>query len=196
MIWRWIIFFLLQGLVKVFEEEYSTLEHRFFLRNLYANFKNKFGGGTLFRDLMMVATKEAYFEAHEEKMQKIMEVCLDAYQWLEAILNAKWCKHEFPLYSKCDVLINNLSVSFNGTIFLQRDKLIITMFEWTRTYLMGMFSTHRKNVNGYKGEIMPKPLKRLDREIKKCKLDDNIYRKVNIPSYTCYVYWQLFCWLG
>src|SRR4051812_11479923 len=39
----------------------------------------------------------------------------------------KWCKHAFPFFSKCDVLMNNLSESFNTTILLQRDKPIITM---------------------------------------------------------------------
>ena len=41
------------------------------------------------------------------------------------------------------------------------------MFEWIRSYLMGRFATLRKKVNGYKGKIMSKPLKRLDREIEK-----------------------------
>lgn len=54
---------------------------------------------------------------------------MNAYAWLEAIPKTKWCNHAFPLYSKCDVLMNNLSESFNATILLQRDKPIITMFE-------------------------------------------------------------------
>lgn len=41
------------------------------------------------------------------------------------------------------------------------------MFEWTRNYLTGRSTTLRENVNGYKGQIMTKPLRRLDREIKK-----------------------------
>ncbi|CAK8568593.1 unnamed protein product [Lathyrus sativus] len=49
------IFYQQKGLVLVFEEEYPGFEHRLCLRHLYANFKKKFGGGTLFRDLMLVA---------------------------------------------------------------------------------------------------------------------------------------------
>ncbi|XP_058742407.1 uncharacterized protein LOC131614886 [Vicia villosa] len=99
-----------KGLVQVFEEEYPSYEHRFCLRHLYANFKKKFGGGTLFRDLMMAAAKATYFEAHEAKMLMIKEAKLEAYEWLEAIPKNKWCKHAFPFFSKCDVLMNNLSV--------------------------------------------------------------------------------------
>ncbi|XP_058783323.1 uncharacterized protein LOC131658000 [Vicia villosa] len=85
-----------KGLVQVFEEEYPSYEHRLCLRHLYTNFKKKFGGGTLFRDLMMAAAKATYFEAHEAKMLMIKEAKLEAYEWLEAIPKNKWCKHAFP----------------------------------------------------------------------------------------------------
>ena len=63
--------------------------------------------------------------------------------------------------------MNNLSESFHATILLQRDKPIITIFEWIKNYLMGRFVTLREKVDGYKGKIMTKPLRILDREIKK-----------------------------
>ncbi|XP_058756260.1 uncharacterized protein LOC131629496 [Vicia villosa] len=156
-----------KGLVQVFEEEYPAYEHRFCLRHLYANFKKKFGGGTLYRDLMMAAAKATYFEAHDAKMMEIKEANPEAFEWVNAIPKHKWCKHAFPLYSKCDVLMNNLSESFNATILMQRDKPIITMFEWIRNYLMGRFATLREKVENYKFEMMSKPLRRLDREIEK-----------------------------
>ena len=46
----------IQGLIPVLEEWSDRLEH------LYANFKKKFGGGTLIRDLMMGAAKATYFQ--------------------------------------------------------------------------------------------------------------------------------------
>ncbi|WJX14327.1 hypothetical protein P8452_04607 [Trifolium repens] len=49
-----------KGLVAVFEEMFQRVEHRLCLRHLYANFKKKFGGGTLIRDLMMGAAKATY----------------------------------------------------------------------------------------------------------------------------------------
>lgn len=142
-------------------------EHRFCVRHLYANFKKKFGGGTLLRDLMMGAAKATYYEAWEEKMARIKEEKEAAYDWLMAIPTKQWCKHAFPFYSRCDVIMNNLSESFNATILYPREKPIITMFEWIRTYLMNRFATLREKVRNYGGEIMPKPLRRLDREIEK-----------------------------
>ena len=113
-----------------------------------------FGGGTSFRDLMMAAAKATFYEAHEEKMMEINEARLDAFEWLNEIPKHKWCKHAFPLYSKCDVLMNNLSESFNATILMQRGKPIITMFEWIRNYLMGRFAKLREKVENYKDEII------------------------------------------
>lgn len=63
--------------------------------------------------------------------------------------------------------MNNLSESFNATVLLQMDKPIITMFEWIRNYLMGIFEILIETVDDYKGKIMTKPLRRLDREIEK-----------------------------
>lgn len=74
------VYFVAKGLFQVFEEEYPGFEHIFCLRHLYANFKKMFGGVTLFRDLMMVATKTTYFEAHEYKMLQIKEVSSEAYE--------------------------------------------------------------------------------------------------------------------
>jgi len=78
-----------------------------------------------------------------------------------------WCKHAFSFYLKCDVLMNNLLESFNSTILLARDKPIIIMMEWIRTYLMSRFAKLREELDKYPGTVMPKPIKRLDREIER-----------------------------
>jgi len=49
--------------MQTFDEMLGGL--RFCLRHLYANFKKRFGGGTLIRDLMMAAAKATYVEAWE-----------------------------------------------------------------------------------------------------------------------------------
>jgi len=39
----------------------NGVEHCFCLRHLYSNFKKKFGGGVVIRDLMMGAAKATYY---------------------------------------------------------------------------------------------------------------------------------------
>lgn len=155
----------MQGLIPTFDEFPECVEHRFCLRHLYNNFKKKFGGGTLLKELMMGAAKATYFEAWEQKMQQIKNFDQKAFEWLSAIPTRSWCKHKFSPYPKCDVLMNNLSEAFNSTILLARDKPIISMCEWIRTYLMGRFASMKEKLIKYRGEIMPKPRRRLDREI-------------------------------
>lgn len=60
--------------------------------------------------------------------------------------------------------MNNLSEAFTSTIFVARDKPIITMCEWIRTYFMGRFANLSLKLKNYKGKIMLKPQKRLDIE--------------------------------
>nr|KYP51659.1 hypothetical protein KK1_026543 [Cajanus cajan] len=153
------------GLVQMFEEMMEGVEHRLCLRHLYENFKKKFGGGTMIRDLMMAAAKATYEEAWRGKMNELKALNKKAYDWLVAISTKAWCKHAFSFYPSCDVLMNNLSEEFNSTILLARDKPIITMFEWIRTYIMALFATLNKKFSKYNGRVMPKPRKRLDREI-------------------------------
>ncbi|XP_057452742.1 uncharacterized protein LOC130744588 [Lotus japonicus] len=99
--------------------------------------KVKFGGGVVIRNLMMAAAKATYRQQWEEKMLELREQNNAAWEWMMGIPTRSWCKHDFTFYPKCDVLMNNLSESFNSTILLARDKPILTMMDWIRTYLMG-----------------------------------------------------------
>jgi len=72
-------------------------------------------------------------------MGELRNINPDAFNWLVAILRESWCKHAFSMYPRCDVLMNNLSKSFNSTILLARDKPIISMMEWIRSYIMSRF---------------------------------------------------------
>jgi hypothetical protein len=120
----------------VFEEMFESVEHRLCLRHLYANFKKKFGGGTLIRDLMMGAAKATYIQEWEAKMKELKAIKEPAWEWLMKIPTKSWCKHAFSFYPKCDVLMNNISEAFNSTILVARDKPVLTMCEWIRSYLM------------------------------------------------------------
>jgi len=71
--------------------------------------------------------------------------------------------------------MNSLSEEFNSTILMARDKPIITLFEWIRSYLMARFVIQKDKLEKYVGEIMPKPKKRLDREIEHARYWTTVY---------------------
>jgi hypothetical protein len=152
-------------LVAVFEEMFDRIEHRVCLRHLYANFKKKFGGGTHIRDLMMGAAKATYYQGWLQKMNELKVLDAKAWEWLMAIPTKTWCKHAFSFYSKCDILMNNISESFNATILVARDKPILTMCEWIRNYLMNRMSTSSSKLKKWEQRIMHMPMRRLDKEI-------------------------------
>lgn len=91
----------------------------------------------------MGPTKATYIQAWKEKILQLMELNEQAYEWLVAVPKRSQCKHAFSHYPKCDIHMNNLSETFNSTILVVRDKSIITMCEWIRTYLMRMFANLR-----------------------------------------------------
>ncbi|CAI8609233.1 unnamed protein product [Vicia faba] len=125
----------------------------------------------------MVAAKATYYETHDANMMQIKEGILYDFEWLNSIPKHKWCKHVFPFYFKCDVLMNNLSESFNATIFMHGDKPIITMFDWIRNYLMDRLATLRekqkKVVHVTFGDLVGIPCRRGVSAIHK-KIDDSI----------------------
>ncbi|KAK2395024.1 hypothetical protein QL285_056790 [Trifolium repens] len=179
--WRWFIQLLMEdlgtdnryvfisdqqkGLVAVFDDMFDRIEHRLCLRHLYANFKKKFGGGAMIRDLMMGAAKATYVQAWEQKMEELKKVDKQAWEWLVKVPTKYWCKHAFNFYSKCDVLMNNLSESFNATILVARDKPILTLCEWIRNYLMNRMMTCVAKLERWEHRMMPMPMKRLEKEI-------------------------------
>lgn len=62
-------------------------------------------------------------------MAELKKVDSKAWELLMNVPTKSWCKHAFKIYHKCDVLMNNISKSFNATILGARDKLVLTMSE-------------------------------------------------------------------
>ena len=108
----------------------------------------------MLKDLMMGATKATYEQLWKHKMHQIKDINEVAYHWLYNLKRKAWCKYAFSHYPQCDMLMNNLSESFNITILVTRDKPIITMCEWIRMYLMNRFATFRDKLKNQKGEVM------------------------------------------
>ncbi|XP_058766938.1 uncharacterized protein LOC131640561 [Vicia villosa] len=151
-----------KGLVAVFEDMFERIEHKLCLRHLYANFKKKFGGGALIRDIMIGVAKSTYQQGWLQKMNELKGVDPKAWAWLLAVPPKCWCKHAFSFYPKYDVLMNNIAESFNATILVARDKPILTMYEWIRKYLMNRRSSSALKLEKWPHKVMPIPRKRLD----------------------------------
>ncbi|KHG22448.1 hypothetical protein F383_00458 [Gossypium arboreum] len=72
----------------------------------------------------------------------------------------------FSIRSHFDMLVNNLSESFNKMIVETRGKPILTMMETIRTKIMLLIIKKKEEANKWKGMLCPKIKKKLDVNIK------------------------------
>ncbi|XP_047173251.1 uncharacterized protein LOC124841106 [Vigna umbellata] len=93
----------------------------------------------------------------------------DRWSYFEAVGIVKEFKYDadFKLWWKGlkQRLVNNVRLLSDDRE--ARDKPIITMMEWIRTYIMSRFATLREKTKTYTGVVMPKSQNRLDRGVEK-----------------------------
>ncbi|KAG8376562.1 hypothetical protein BUALT_Bualt09G0076300 [Buddleja alternifolia] len=89
------------------------------------------------------------------------------YEWMNDIPAIHWARCFFPSRTKCDVLVNNISESFNSYILEARELPIIDMFEWIRRKCMSRIQTKREGMEKYSGVICPN----IDKKIQKQRLE-------------------------
>jgi len=71
-------------------------------------------------------------------------------------------------YSRCDMIMNNISEAFNGRILEAREQPIVAMLEWIIVYMMTRFAKNRKLGEKQKAKgqkVCPRPMKRLNQEV-------------------------------
>ncbi|KAI3458545.1 hypothetical protein Pfo_015208 [Paulownia fortunei] len=139
-----------KGLTETFKSIMHDVEHRFYIRHLYANFKNLYKGEDL---------KQLEFKKH---MDELKALNMGAYEWLIREHPSSWARSYFSTNTKCDMISNNISESFDQYINDSRDKPIITMMEMIRQQLMTRFQENKELTNNMSGEICPKIMKNLE----------------------------------
>lgn len=179
----------MQGLLPAMDELLPEVEQRFCVRHLYNNFRKKFAGKKL-KELMWKAAKASYPQAFEREMKEIKAVSDEAFEYLSKIPPRHWSKSKFTYNSKCDVLVNNMSETFNSVIIGPRHKPIVTMFEEIIGYLMERWAFNRTRFDSYNGSVLPNIKKKLDKERElsrfwRCRIaGEKIYDVILIRSLT------------
>lgn len=100
-----------------------------------------------------------------QEMDMIKAEDEEAYNWLCEKNPVHWARSNFRTTVKCDILLNNLCESFNGTraVLLARQRPILSMLERIRMYLLQRFSKQRVAVEKWPGEIGPRIYKILEK---------------------------------
>ncbi|XP_058776171.1 uncharacterized protein LOC131650482 [Vicia villosa] len=151
-----------KGLLPAIEELLPGVDQRFCVRHLYSNFRKRFPGKQL-KELMWRAAKATYPQAWEREMREMRKVNEEAYKHLLKIPPRFWSKSQFKYTTKSDVLVNNMSETFNSVIIGPRQKPIVTMMEEIRGYLMDRWATNRAKIEEYGESVLPRIKKVLER---------------------------------
>ncbi|XP_061993412.1 uncharacterized protein LOC133711278 [Rosa rugosa] len=144
-----------KGLLPAFEVVFPSAEHRFCVRHLWPNFNKKFPGKALKDQLWAIAksTTMAYFTKEM------------------SLKDLHWSRSHFNTVLKCDILLNNLSESFNAFTLPARVKPVISMFEEMRIKLMKRIHIRRDKMMKVQDTNCPKPREILEKNKVKVATD-------------------------
>ncbi|KAL4388868.1 hypothetical protein GQ457_09G012750 [Hibiscus cannabinus] len=138
-----------KGLKEALDELFPDSEQRNCVRHIYTNFKTKeTNRGKTLKDVLWKAARSTYVTQFTTSMNEMKAISKDAHDW-----------------SKCDMLLNNLSECFNKIILEARDKPILTMLEIIRTKMMRRIVQRKEEAEKYTGILCPRIQKKLDNQI-------------------------------
>ncbi|KAG8374488.1 hypothetical protein BUALT_Bualt10G0000100 [Buddleja alternifolia] len=129
---------------------------------MYNNFKATFKGVKL-KQLFWKAASTYNVRQHLRIMSETQRMYpkkgskQTSYEWLNVIHAAHWARWYSPSRTKCDVLVNNITESFNSIILTARELHIIEMFEWIRKKCMTRIQIKRQGMEKYAGILVGYP---------------------------------------
>ncbi|KAG8376039.1 hypothetical protein BUALT_Bualt09G0022200 [Buddleja alternifolia] len=144
-------------------------EHRFCLRHMYNIFKGRYKEQQL-KNLFWKVASTYNVKQHLKVMREIQRISpkrgseVTAYEWLCNIPSTHWARCFFPIRSKSDVIVNNISESFNNYILEARELPIIEMFEAIRRKCMIRIQVKRAGMEKYNKVVFPNILTKIEKQ--------------------------------
>ncbi|KAK1431840.1 hypothetical protein QVD17_08555 [Tagetes erecta] len=151
-----------KGLEVAVTQVYPTIEHRECIRHLYSNFKRHFRGDILSRNLWRAARTYSGTE-HAKILTEIGETNKEALAYINENHKKIWSRCNFGTACKCDYLTNNISEAFNSWIGELRYKPVLDLLDSIREKIMVRLDTKRRIVNKWKGALVPRVRRYLNR---------------------------------
>lgn len=99
----------------------------------------------------------------------MLELSTEAHAWLVERDPKHWSRAYFKITTKCDMLMNNLCEAFNNSILDAREKLVLTILERIRLYIILLMASRRVACDKWHGEIGPRKTKILDKTREKAQ---------------------------
>ncbi|KAK5832602.1 hypothetical protein PVK06_016404 [Gossypium arboreum] len=135
-------------------------------RHLHSNFKNAGFRTKELKDLLWKAARASTTREFDDAIDELRKTNHHAYDWLKKKNPAHWSMSHLSIRSHSDMLVNNLSESFNKMMLEARGKPILTMMETVRTKIMLLIVKKKEEADKWKGTLGPNIKKKLDVNIK------------------------------
>lgn len=152
-----------KGLVEAFKRLMPTVEHRFCLRHMYANF-NKTYKGKEYKDLFWGAASAYTVPEFNTQMAEMKRVDKKAHEWMLKEEKKVWARAYYSPRSKVNRMDNNMSECFNRWIEEARDKPILTVIETIRRQLMVRYVQRLAYSQKFKGKLCPNIGKKVEKK--------------------------------
>lgn len=116
-------------------------------------------------ELVYIVKEELKYDIKDLKMfymEELKAFSQDAYDYLSNVDPHSWSRSGFSPRSRCDLLTNNVSESFNKWILSARERNIVGMADLIRRQLMRRMQQKRENLSKFTGRICPRILKKIE----------------------------------
>ncbi|KAI3470784.1 hypothetical protein Pfo_027447 [Paulownia fortunei] len=168
----------------------------FCVMHLHKNFKIAHKGLAL-KTIRWKAARASRVVDFDTIMAQLKEMDIVAFEWLVQRPPTAWSRSHFSTHPKSDILLNNISESFNALILRAKNRPIMTMLEIIRLILMKKIHVMRDQMGKYNNDLCPKIIKLLEKLTKnqdQFEIESyyGIKFKVHIGEKTCFCRrWEL-----
>ncbi|KAH1033541.1 hypothetical protein J1N35_045715 [Gossypium stocksii] len=145
-----------KGLLEAICMLFPNAETRHCVGHLHSNFKKAGFRTKELKDLLWKAARASTIREFDDAMDELRNTNQHAYDWLKKKSPTHWSRSHFSFRSHSDMLVNNLSESFNKIILEARGKPILTMMETIRTKIMLLIVNKKEEADKWKRMLCPK----------------------------------------
>ncbi|XP_039126939.1 uncharacterized protein LOC120263096 [Dioscorea cayenensis subsp. rotundata] len=154
------------GLIHAVKELLPLIEHRMCARHIYARWGKQHQGKEFQIQFWNItrATTVPEFPKQLQQMRNLNGREKAVEELLEKWPANGWCGAFFNDVVKCDVIDNNMRETFNGVMVEARSKLVITMLEEIRRYVMQRIVVKKSYTMKWKVNFGPNIVRKFEKE--------------------------------
>lgn len=151
-----------KGLIEAFQGTMPGVTHRFCVRHIHSNMRVAGFTSNPVKDSLWKAARACTVNSFRAALLELRTVDEGAFVWLADKHPSEWSRSHFTTTPHCDILVNNISESFNAMILEARENPVINCFELIRKKLAIKLFENKSKAAEWNGVICPTIVKKID----------------------------------